>query len=249
MRIPDGKSMDSSQFSSQMNVKAIENGRKAGNYATYYLSDPIKTDPNGSIKVEERSRLVNSGTYAGAASTLSNARLFSFYQPIEKELFEKEKEYRKLVFDDSGFINQFANDYMLNWYNLQKSQSIYRMHKAQQEGNSVEAGAYQYEIDQLNKKIDNYVQPENTLINVMSKLVVISVVDHTNLFIWVGAMLLFAILKVSKISATSNAFSNSFSRIAFWTIASSLLTLLFASAIFSILQRSYVSFCSILLQN
>lgn len=143
----------------------INNEDKLNLPATYYMSEPTKTNPNGSIAVEETRRLLNTGFYDGAASTLAESRLYSFYKPIQKELFEKEQQYKKLVFDNSSFINRFGKDYMLSKYNLERSKELYQMNKAQQEQDFNAVLEHKYRIEDLNKKLSAYSQPEEGFVN------------------------------------------------------------------------------------
>lgn len=143
----------------------INNEDKLNLPATYYMSEPTKTNPNGSIAVEETRRLLNTGFYDGAAATLAESRLYSFYKPIQKELFEKEQQYKKLVFDNSSFINRFGKDYMLSKYNLERSQELYKMNKAQQEQDFNAVLEHKYRIEDLNKKLSAYSQPEEGFVN------------------------------------------------------------------------------------
>lgn len=133
--------------------------------ATYFMYEPKETNPNGSIAVNQTRAMLETGSYDGAGATLSNARLYAFYKPIQKELFEKEQEYKKLVFDNSNFFYRFGKDYMRNWYSLKRNEALYKMSKATQDGDLTSAMDYKYQIEDLDSKIAGYVTPEEGLAN------------------------------------------------------------------------------------
>lgn len=139
--------------------------------ATYFMYEPKETNPNGSIAVNQTRAMLETGSYDGAGETLSNARLYAFFKPIQKELFEKEEEYKKLVFDNSNFFYRFGKDYMRNWYSLKRNAALYKMSKAQQDGDVVSALDYKYQIEDLDKQISGYVQPEDDIANSSANII------------------------------------------------------------------------------
>lgn len=139
--------------------------------ATYFMYEPKETNPNGSIAVNQTKAMLETGSYDGAGATLSNARLYAFFKPIQKELFAKEEEYKKFVFDNSNFLYRFGKDYMRNWYNLKRNSALYKMSKAQQDGDVVSALDYKYQIEDLDKQIAGYVKPEDDIANSSANII------------------------------------------------------------------------------
>ena len=155
------------QCSADTAANVLNNEEILDKPATYFMYEPKQDDIdiNGSIKIKGTRKMLESGSYDGAGATLANARLYAFFKPIQNELFEKESEYKKFVFDNSNFFYRFGKDYMRNWYSLKKNEAVYKMAKAQQDGDFTSALDYKYQIEDLDKKIAGYVQPEEGLAN------------------------------------------------------------------------------------
>lgn len=152
-------------------ANVINNEESLDKPATYFMYEPKETNPNGSIAVSQTRDMLKTGSYDGAGATLANARLYAFYNPIRKELFEKEQEYKKLVFEDSNFFSRFGNDYMRNWYSLKQNEARYKMSKAQQDGDYASALDYKFQMEDIQKQLDKYVQPDEGFTNSTANVV------------------------------------------------------------------------------
>ena len=64
----------------------INNEEKLKNPATYYMFNPVETDPNGAIKQEELKELYEKDGMGGVVATLVNSRLYPLYAPARTEL-------------------------------------------------------------------------------------------------------------------------------------------------------------------
>ena len=137
---------------------------------TYFMSSPTDTNPDGTIKVSRMREIVESGAYDGAGQTLTDARLYSFYKPLENELRAKEDQYKKLEFDQSNFFYKTYKDLPRNWYSLKRNEYTYKLAKAEQAGDEFHASEYRMQIDDLDKKLQNYIVPEDDLANSTANL-------------------------------------------------------------------------------
>lgn len=136
--------------------------------APYFMYEPAETNPNGSIAVNETYNMLKSGSYDGAGAVLANARLFSLYNPIRAELFDTEQRYKKLIFDNSGFFNQFSNNFMRNWYGMQQAEAIYKMRRAEEDGDISSMQSYKFQAEELQRKMNKYVIPEDGINNTLA---------------------------------------------------------------------------------
>lgn len=135
----------------------------------FYMSN-IESNPDGSLKYNSIISKLKSGELNGLAQTLATSRLYSLAKPHEKELEQKEREYKQLAFEDSGFLNRFLGSLKPSYLSLERSSLIAEREKALIENKQDIVDEKNYEIKKIDEELDKLRRPTDDVAGTTSNI-------------------------------------------------------------------------------